>query len=214
MAAATLSTSHSFWISDSFGEEDADHENAFHILFGPTSYLKPLDFNPEELEMFEQNSQDMRSSKSKVVIPEAAPKTNTVWREHGNHFQNILDFIDEMTDGNRKIRNNNCVSGVKTSTCQLQGKHTNGDILSNRSADKTSPQTRRHCRDLGLSFCRQTFSEVPGLERCREHRNDNGCYCLGKSKCYIVERKTREVDCLASKEIESISSGETLSTEI
>ena len=40
-----MSANHSFWISDFFDESDADHENAFHILFGPTvvtkRYLQP-----------------------------------------------------------------------------------------------------------------------------------------------------------------------------
>ena len=108
-----MSTGHSFWISDSFADEDADHENAFQILFGPTSYIKPLDFNPEELEMFEQNSKQAGSPKSNCVYPSPLESKTTVWREHGNHFQNILDFIEEMTEGNIRQRGKSCVKGLK-----------------------------------------------------------------------------------------------------
>ncbi|KAJ7393547.1 hypothetical protein OS493_006532 [Desmophyllum pertusum] len=66
----SLSANHSFWLSDSFVDEDADHENAFHILFGPTSYVKPLDFNPEELEMFEKNSKLRGYSKATRGVPQ------------------------------------------------------------------------------------------------------------------------------------------------
>lgn len=196
-----MSANHSYWISDSFAEEDADHENAFHILFGPTSYIKPLDFNPEELEMFEQDSKHMRSTKSKGGIAGPTRPKDTVWRDHGNHFQNILDFIDEMTDENRRMRNNIYITGIKTNTTSTQG---------NQSAHNSSRQNRRHCDNLEISFCRGDLSEIPGVNRCLEHGDGSRCYCLRKSKCYAVERKTRDVDCLVTKEIESISSGETL----
>ena len=208
-----MSTGHSFWISDSFGEEDADHENAFHILFGPTSYIKPLDFKPEELEMFEQNFTHTSSSKSKGLIPDPIATKDGMWREHGNQFQNILDFIEEMTDGNRRTRNNISMAGIqKPNTAASQGSHTNGGI---RSAYNTSPPTRRHGGHLELSFCSQGNSEMPaGMHRCPQHKHGTGCYCLGKSKCYVVERKTQELDCSVSNEKESISSGETVATVI
>ena len=102
-----------------FDESDADHENAFHILFGPTSYIKPLDFNPEELEMFEQqcaknnNEETRRFSKLKRSLPRPAPYKRAEFHPHRNHFQDILDFIDEMTDEKRQNigkRENLCVS--------------------------------------------------------------------------------------------------------
>lgn len=210
--AATLSAGHSFWISDSFGEEDADHENAFHILFGLTSYIKPLDFKPEELEMFEQNSTHTSSSKSKGLIPDPIATKDRMFREHGNQFQNILDFIEEMTDGNRRTRNNISMAEIqKTNTAASQESHTKGDI---RSVYNTSPLTRRHGSNLELSFCSQGNSEMPGMHRCPQHKHGTGCYCLGKSKCYVVERKTQELDCSVSNEKESISSGETVATVI
>ena len=120
-----MSANHSFWISDFFDESDADHENAFHILFGPTSYIKPLDFNPEELEMFEQqcannNSEEtLRFSKPKRSLPRPATYKRTEFHVHRNHFQDILDFIDEMTDEKRqkiRKRENLCVSEIKRGT--------------------------------------------------------------------------------------------------
>ena len=120
-----MSANHSFWISDFFDESDADHENAFHILFGPTSYIKPLDFNPEELEMFEQqcaknnNEETRRFSKLKRSLPRPAPYKRAEFHPHRNHFQDILDFIDEMTDEKRqkiRKRENLCVSEIKRGT--------------------------------------------------------------------------------------------------
>ena len=208
-----MSTGHSFWISDSFAEEDADHENAFHILFGPTSYIKPLDFKPEELEMFEQTSKHTRSSKSKGLIPDPIASKDTMRCEHGNQFQNILDFIEEMTDGNRRTRNNISMAGSrKINTAANQGSYTNGGI---RSAYNTSPPPRHHGGNLELSFCSQGNSETPGMDRCPQHKHGTGCYCLGKSKCYVVETgKTQELNCLVSNEKESVSSGETVATVI
>ncbi|KAL9971356.1 hypothetical protein ACROYT_G023869 [Oculina patagonica] len=205
---SSLSTNHSFWLSDSFAEEDADHENAFHILFGPTSYIKPLDFNPEELEMFEQNSKLPGSSKPKRGVPQQTK--GTVWRETGgNHFQNILDLIDAMTDGKRK---NVCEIGLKANS---ESSQPNEDSAHIRSVDTTSTHTRRHCSDLELSFGRSDSSLIPGVYQCREHRNGStGCSCLGKSKCYLVQRKTRELDYLVSKDMEHISSLDSITIEI
>ena len=184
-------------------DEDADHENAFHILFGPTSYVKPLDFNPEELEMFEKNSKLRGYSKATRGAPQQIKGTG--WRETGNHFQNILDLIDAMTDGNRKRV---CEIGLKNGADE--------DSTHNRSADNTSTRNGRHGSDLELSFGRPNSSLIPGVHQCRENRNGStGCSCLGKSKCYVVERKNRELDSLVSKEImESISSGESVTIEI
>ena len=140
-----MSANHSFWISDFFDESDADHENAFHILFGPTSYIKPLDFNPEELEMFEQqcaknnNEETRRFSKLKRSLPRPAPYKRAEFHAHRNHFQDILDFIDEMTDEKRQNigkRENLCVSEIKrgTSKAGRPAKTSKGYIASNQSA--------------------------------------------------------------------------------
>ena len=206
--AATLSANHSFWLSDSFAEEDADHENAFHILFGPTSYIKPLDFNPEELEMFEQNSKLRNSSKPKRGVQQQTK--DAAWRETGgNHFQNILDLIDAMTDRNRK---NVCEIGLKES---IESRQHDEASAHNQSADNTSTQAHLHCNDLELSFRRSDSSMIPSVYQCREHRNSStGCSCLGKSKCYLVERKNRELNYLVSKDMENICSLESVTIEI
>ena len=211
--AASLSRSHSYWISDSFAEDDADDENAFHILVGPTSYIKPLDLNPEELEMFEKNTEKTCSSKLKKSFPGRASAKGAAYHEHGSHFQNIFDFIDEMTEGKRR---NACMTGIKVNTSAPSPQnHTKiGCMTPNRSADNTSPLNQRHCNDLQLSFSHQSFWEISGVKQCGEHRKGEQSYCLGKSKCCVVDRKRREVDLLVSKERESISSGETLTADI
>ena len=205
---ATLSANHSFWLSDGFEDEDADHENAFHILFGPTSYIKPLDFNLEELQMFEHGSKVTGFSKARRGVPQQT-KVKELREPGGNHFQNILDLIEEMTEKNSKHHN---ATGLPAN---LESSKSNAeDGTHNRSADNASAKPCGHCSDLELSFAHShSFSAV---QRCREHRNDStGCSCLGKSKCYMVERKTREMDYLVSKEtMESITSGETVAIEI
>ena len=203
-----MSANHSFWLSDGFEDEDADHENAFHILFGPTSYIKPLDFNPEEMEMFEHGSKLSRFSKARRGIPQQTKATAR--REHGgNHFQSILDLIDEMTERNRKnLKESGLHANIESSKPSAE------DGTHNRSADNTSGRPCRHCSDLELSFGLSNPSS--GVHQCRDHRNGStGCSCLGKSKCYMVERTTRELNYLLSKEItENISSGETVTIEI
>ena len=103
---ATPTLGHSgFWISDGFIEDDVDQEDAFNIVFGPTSYIKPLDFNTDELKMFEQTRDS--SSKANGVIQNSAVATNEmIWRESGDPFQNILDFIETMTEGHQITRSN------------------------------------------------------------------------------------------------------------
>lgn len=155
--------------------------------------------------MFEQNSKQAGSLKSNCVYPSPLESKTTMWHEHGNNFQNILDFIEEMTEGNIRQRGKSCVKGIKTNTAAYQGSQTNGDI---RPAYNTSPPIRPHDSDLSLSFCGEGVSQIPGVERCAKHKHGVACYCLGKSKCYVVEGKTRDNDYLVSTEIESISSGE------
>ena len=204
-----MSANHSFWLSDGFEDEDADHENAFHILFGPTSYIKPLDFNLEELQMFEHGSKLSGFSKARRGIPQQT-KVKVGREPGGNHFQTILDLIEEMTEKNRK--NHHCEIGlpgkVESSKPNVE------DGTHNESADNASDRPCRHCSDLELSFAHSNSS--PGEDQCREHSNGStGCSCLGKSKCYMVERKSREMDYLVSKEtMESVSSGETVVIEI
>lgn len=158
--------------------------------------------------MFEQNSKLPGSSKPKRGVPQQTK--GTVWRETGgNHFQNILDLIDAMTDGNRK---NVCEIGLRAN---IESSHSNEDSAHMRSVDTTSTQARRHCSDLELSFGRSDSSLIPGVYQCTEHRNDStGCSCLGKSKCYLVQRKSRELDYLVSKDMEHISSLESITIEI
>lgn len=210
---ATLSANHSFGLSDGFEDDDADHENAFHILFGPTSYIKPLDFNPEELQMFEQGqlqgSKFSGFSKARRSTPHQA-KVKPLREPGGNHFQNILDLIDEMTEKNRK---NHSEIGLSASVESSKANNAE-DGTHNRSAADASATPCRHCSDLELSFAHASSSS--GVPQCKEHRNGTtGCSCLGKSKCYVVERKTREMDYLVSKEtMESISSGETMTIKI
>ena len=205
---ATLSANHSFWLSDGFEGEDAEHENAFHILFGPTSYIKPIDFNPEELQMFEQSSKLSGFSRVRRGIPQQA-KVKALREPGGNHFQNILDLIDEMTEKNRKNHRE-----IGLSTNAESSKPNAEDGTHKRSADNVSAKPCGHCNDLELSFAHANCSS--GVPLCREHRNGStGCSCLGKSKCYMVERKTREMDYLVSKEtMESTSSGETMTIKI
>ena len=212
LLVAALSANHSFWLSDGFEDEDADHENAFHILFGPTSYIKPLDFNPEELQMFKQDQLQGSTlsdfSRARRGIPQQA-KVKALREPGENHFQNILDLIDEMTEKNRKNHSEIGLSvNVETSNPNSE------DSTHNRSAANASAMPCRHCSDLGISFAHtNSSSDVP---QCREHRNGStGCSCLGKSKCYMVERKTREMDYLVFKEtMESISSGENMPIKI
>ena len=203
-----MSANHSFWLSDGFEDEDAEHENAFHILFGPTSYIKPLDFNPEELQMFEQSSKLSGFSRVRRGIPQQA-KVKALREPGGNHFQNILDLIDEMTEKNRKNH-----SEIGLSTNVESNKPNAEDGTHKRSANNVSAKPCGHCSDLELSFAHTNSSS--GVPQCREHRNGStGCSCLGKSKCYMVERKTREMDYLVSKEItESTSSGDTMTIKI
>lgn len=209
---ATLSANHSFWLSDGFEDEDGEHENAFHFLFGPTSYIKPLDFNPEELQMFEQGqlqvSKSSGFSKARISTPQQA-KVKPLREPGGNHFQNILDLIDEMTEKNRKNH-----SEIGLSANVQSSKPNSADGTHNRSAANASATTCSHCGDLEISFAHANSSS--GVPQCREHRNGStGCSCLGKSKCYMIERKTREMDYLVSKEtMESISSGETMTIKI
>ena len=220
-----MSANHSFWISDFFDESDADHENAFHILVGPTSYIKPLDFNPEELEMFEQqcaknnNEETLRFSKLKRSLPRPATYKCTEFHVDRNHFQDILDFIDEMTGEKRQNigkRENLCVSEIKrgTSKAGRPAKTSKGYIASNQSAYKTTSLIGRHGAYHELSFSRKEPLEIHGLKQCRGHRMGEGCSCLGKSKCYIVHKKLQEVECLVSKGRERFSSGETLSSRM
>lgn len=206
--AATLSANHSFWLSDGFEDEDADLENAFHILFGPTSYIKPLDFNPEELQMFEHGSKLSGLSKARRGIPQQT-KATARCEPGGNHFQIILDLIEEMTERNRKN-----LSEIGLHANVESSKPYPEDGTHNRRADNASARPCRHCSDLELSFGHSNSSS--GVHQCRDHRNGStGCSCLGKSKCYMVERKTRELDYLVSKEtMESIISGETVTIEI
>ena len=208
MLLATLSANHSFWLSDGFEDEDAEHENAFHILFGPTSYIKPIDFNPEELQMFEQSSKLSGFSRVRRGIPQQA-KVKALREPGGNHFQNILDLIDEMTEKNRKNHRE-----IGLSTNAESSKSNAEDGTHKRLADNVSAKPGGHCSDLELSFAHANCSS--GVPLCREHRNGStGCSCLGKSKCYMVERKTREMDYLVSKETtESTSSGETMTIKI
>ena len=203
-----MSANHSFWLSDGFEDEDAEHENAFHILFGPTSYKMPLDFNPEELQMFEQSSKLYGFSRVRRGIPQQA-KVKALREPGGNHFQNILDLIDEMTEKNRKNH-----SEIGFSTNVESSKSNAEDGTHKRSADNVSAKPCGHCSDLELSFTHANCST--GVPQCREHRNEStGCSCLGKSKCYMVERKTRKMGYLVSKEtMESTSSGETMTIEI
>ena len=203
-----MSANHSFWLSDGYVDEDADYENAFHILFGPTSYIKPLDFNPEELEMFEHGSRLSGFPKVRRGIPQQR-KVKAGREPGGNHFQNILELIDQMTEKNRK---NQSEIGLPTNV--ESSKPNAEDGTHNRSADNASTRLCRHYSDLELSFAHLNSST--GVNQCTEHRNGStGCSCLGKSKCYMVERKTRELDYLVSKEtMESISSGETITIEI
>ena len=190
-------------------DEDGDHENAFQILFGPTSYIKPLDFNPEELEMFEQDSKLCASLHNKGgVLQETKP---TVRRETGNHFQNILDLIDAMTDGSRKKL---CENG--TEKANKESKWPNDDSTHNRSANSNKAGISRHSSGLELSFRHSNSSLVPGVHQCRKYSNGySDCSCLGKSKCYVVERKNRELDFLVSKEImESTGISESVRIEV
>ena len=185
---ATLSANHSFWLSDGFEDEDADHENAFHILFGPTSYIKPLDFNPEELQMFEHGSKLSGFSKVRRVIYQQ-PRVKAGRESGGNHFQNILDLIDEMTEKNRK---KHCEVGIPANA--KLSKPIAEDGPHNSAADNTIAQP---CSDLELSFAHSNSSS--GVHQCKEHGNGStGCSCLGKSKCYMVERKARQMDYLVS----------------
>lgn len=209
-----MKANHNFWISDLFDESDGDHENAFHILFGPTSYIKPLDFNPEELEMFEQcaknkNEETRRFSKLNRSLPRSAPYKGTESHAHRNHFQDILDFIDEMTDEKRQNigkRENLGVSEIKrgTNKASRRAQASKGYIASNQLAYKTSSLIGRHGTYNELSF--------HGLKQCRGHRMGEGCSCLGKSKYYIMHKKLQESDCLVFKERASFSSGEPLSS--
>ena len=103
----------SFWISDGFIEDDVDQEDAFNVVFGPISYIKPLHFNTDELKMFEETRGSLSTAEG--VIQNSAVATNEmIWRESGDPFQNILDFIETMTDGHQITRNNKCTKGVDT----------------------------------------------------------------------------------------------------
>lgn len=158
--------------------------------------------------MFEQGSKLSGFSKARRGIPQQT-KVKAGREPGGNHFQNILDLIDEMTEKNRKNHSEiGLPANVETSKPNAE------DGTHNRSADNASARPCRHCSDLELSFAHTNFSS--GAHQCREHRNGStGCSCLGKSKCYMVERKTREMDYLVSKEtMENISSGETVTIEI
>ena len=211
LLVAALSANHSFWLSDGLEDEDADHENAFHILFGPTSYIKPLAFNLEELQMFEFGSKLSGFSKARKGIPQHT-KVKVGREPGGNHFQNILDLIDEMTEKNRKTHFEiGLPANVESSKPNAEETE---DGTHNKSADTPSARPCRHCSDLELSFAHS--NSPPGVDQCREHKNGStGCSCLGKSKCYMVERKTREMDYLVSKEtMESTSSGETVAIEL
>lgn len=157
--------------------------------------------------MFEQNSKLRRPSKPKRAVQQ--PTKAAAWRENGgNHFQNILDLIDTMTDRNKK---NVCNIGFNAN---IESSHRlDEDSSHNRPADNTSTRVRRHCSDLELSLGSDS-SLIPGV--CREHRNSSaGCSCLGKSKCYLVERKNRQLNYLVSKDpMENTCSLESVVIEI
>lgn len=205
LTTATSGTNHgSFWLSDSLVDEDAEQENAFQILFGPTSYIKPLDFNPEELEMFEQDSQMCASSNNNGSVSQRLKPT--IWRETGNHFQNILDLIDAMTDGSRQK--------VIEKGPGRENKYSNSTHT--RSADNSNNGISCHSTGLELSFRHPNSSLIPGLDYCRKYSNGSAdCSCLGKTRCYIVEKKNRELDFLVSRDlVEGASSGESVRIEI
>lgn len=185
-------------------DEDAEQENAFQILFGPTSYIKPLDLNPEELEMFEQDSQMCASSNNNGIVSQRLKPT--IWRETGNHFQNILDLIDAMTDGSRQK--------VIEKGPGRENKYSNSTHT--RSADNSNNGISRHSTGLELSFRHPNSSLIPGLHYCRKYSNGSAdCSCLGKTRCYIVEKKNRELDFLVSRDlVEGASSGESVRIEI
>lgn len=71
-----------------------------------------------------------------------------------------------------------------------------------------------YCSDFELLFVYVSF--LFGVFQCKEYRNGIiGCFCLGKFKCYVVERKMCEMDYLVFKEImESISFGEIMIIKI
>ena len=157
--------------------------------------------------MFEHGSKLPGFPKARRGIPQQT-KVKAGREPGGNHFQNILDLIDEMTEKNRKTH---CEIGLPANVVSRKPNAEDGTL--NRSADNASVRPCRHCSDLELSFVHSNSSS--GVQQCREHQNGStGCSCLGKSKCYMVERKTREMDYLVSKEtMESISSGETVTIE-
>ncbi|XP_068697235.1 type-1 angiotensin II receptor B-like [Montipora foliosa] len=208
----TTSAGHSFWISDGFVEADADHENAFHVLFSSTSYIKPLDFNLDELEMFEQNSRYTNMAPLSISNGQK-PITmkDTTWRAGGNHFQNILDFIEAKTGGNHISRNNKCANEADIPSAETRQNHTSAYT---RSVHKREPAVPGHASDLELSLFGQNTSDIPSVERCDKHKHSATCSCLGKSKYYPVERKNCEMESLMPDAIENLTSRDALPTDV
>lgn len=208
----TTSAGHSFWISDGFVEADADHENAFHVLFSSTSYIKPLDFNLDELEMFEQNSRYTNMAPLSISNGQK-PITmkDTTWRAGGNHFQNILDFIEAKTGGNHITRNNKCANEADIPSAETRQNHTSAYT---RSVHKREPAVPGHASDLELSLFGQNTSDISSVERCDKNKHSATCSCLGKSKYYPVERKNREMESLMPDAIENLTSRDVLPTDV
>lgn len=86
----------------------------------------------------------------------------------------------------------------------------NGNTLSTHSSERRIPG---HVSRIKLSFIGQGIFDRPNYQRCNKHTNGTMCSCLRKSKCYAVERKTREVESLMTEEIDNSASKETLPTE-
>lgn len=159
--------------------------------------------------MFEQESEMCTSlNNNGAVFQHSKP---TIWKETGNHFQNILDLIDSMTDGSRqKVIEKGLGRESKDS------RWSNGNSAHKRSADNINIGISRHSSGLELSFRHPNSAQTPSLPHCRKYSNGSAdCSCLGKSKCYVVERKNRDLDFLVSRDLMgSASSGESVRIEI
>ncbi|EDO35093.1 predicted protein [Nematostella vectensis] len=204
-----LSQNPSFWSAS--GLPDDDGENPFNILFGPSFYNKPLGFQADELQMFEnqgaENIAELDVNNSNTNHNYNQPSTEGVVMENSAQFQSILDLIEKMTDGRTKTnwtleRNTKKRERTKSIDSKSSSAYWSADKSSTHASKMADTEDVRFSFEGGVAG----VSGQEGWDRVES--GTPGCACVSnKSKCYVVHDGKRYLDYLVDKEVLGLGDG-------